>query len=169
MADERKEKTLAYLEKQKDAFENGRQLGIMQEQARQELEWPDKKQKEQKTTFNIKQFGLNDFEEELFLLLRGMKYLNISDEEIALNVKNQIAPNLLELMQKEHKPAEIDFEDWDTLGYIRDIVRKHVKRDEEFNVLDKWLVKMRHWNWKNDIRLYAKRYIDRELNARKGK
>ncbi len=41
----------------------------------------------------------------------------------------------------QQKPAEIDFEDWDTLGYIRDIVRKHVIRDEEFNVLDKWLTK----------------------------
>ena len=40
---------LAYLEKQKDAFENGRQLGIMQEQARQELEWTGEKQKEQST------------------------------------------------------------------------------------------------------------------------
>ena len=39
---------VTWLEKQKDAFENGRQLGIMQEQARQELEWPDEKQKEQK-------------------------------------------------------------------------------------------------------------------------
>lgn len=39
---------LAYLEKQKDAFENGRQLGIMQERARQELGWLDEKQKEQK-------------------------------------------------------------------------------------------------------------------------
>jgi hypothetical protein len=39
---------LAYLEKQENAFENGRQFGIMQEQARQELEWPDEKQKEQK-------------------------------------------------------------------------------------------------------------------------
>ena len=34
------------IEKQKDAFENGRQLGIMQEQARQELGWPDEKKKE---------------------------------------------------------------------------------------------------------------------------
>lgn len=41
-------KVLDWLEKQKNAFENGRQLGIMQEQARQELEWPDEKQKEQK-------------------------------------------------------------------------------------------------------------------------
>jgi hypothetical protein len=31
---------------------------------------------------------------------------------------------------------------------------------------DKHLVKMRHWNWKDDIRLYAQRYIDQELNAR---
>ena len=29
------------------------------------------------------------------------------------------------------------------------------------------LVKMRKWNWKQDIRLYAKRYIDNELSARK--
>jgi len=29
------------------------------------------------------------------------------------------------------------------------------------------LVKMRRWNWKQDIRLYAKRYIDQVLNARK--
>lgn len=36
-------KAFAALEKQKDAFENGRQLGIMQEQARQELEWPYEK------------------------------------------------------------------------------------------------------------------------------
>ena len=42
------ERCFAYLEKQKDAFENGRQLGIMQEQARQELEGTDEKQKEQK-------------------------------------------------------------------------------------------------------------------------
>ncbi len=45
----------------------------------------------------------------------------------------------MKVVEKEQKPAEIDFEDWDTLGYIRDIVRKHVRRDEEFNVLDKWL------------------------------
>ena len=32
---------------------------------------------------------------------------------------------------------------------------------------DKHLVKMRYWIWKDDISLYAKRYIDRELNARK--
>jgi len=32
---------------------------------------------------------------------------------------------------------------------------------------DKRLVKIRQWNWKDNIRLYAKRYIDRELNARK--
>ena len=42
-------------------------------------------------------------------------------------------------LTKTQKPAEIDFEDWDTLGYICDIVRKHVRRDEEFNALDKWL------------------------------
>ena len=29
------------------------------------------------------------------------------------------------------------------------------------------LIKMRWWNWKQDIRLYAKRYIDNELSARK--
>lgn len=29
------------------------------------------------------------------------------------------------------------------------------------------LVKMRRWNWKQDIYLYAKRYIDNELNAHK--
>lgn len=40
-----KDAVLNYLEKQKDAFENGRQLGIMQEQARQELELTDEKQK----------------------------------------------------------------------------------------------------------------------------
>ena len=73
-------------------------------------EIPSEKQKEQKTIFNIKQFGLNDFEEELFHLLRGMKYLNISDEEIALNIKNQIAPNLLELIQKEQKPIDYEAE-----------------------------------------------------------
>jgi len=33
----------------------------------------------------------------------------------------------------------------------------------------KHLVKMRHWNWKDDIRLYAKRYIDQELNTTKAK
>lgn len=38
---------IVWLKKQKDAFENGRQFGIMQEQARQELEWPDEKQEEQ--------------------------------------------------------------------------------------------------------------------------
>lgn len=30
------------------------------------------------------------------------------------------------------------------------------------------LLKMRRWNWKQDIRLYAKRYIDMELKAQKG-
>lgn len=49
---------LAYLEKQKNAFENGRQFGIMQEQARQELEWTDEKQKEQKPI--IQNVELND-------------------------------------------------------------------------------------------------------------
>lgn len=29
------------------------------------------------------------------------------------------------------------------------------------------LVKMRRWNWKQDIYLYAKKYIDNELNAHK--
>lgn len=47
LTDEKVAPWLAYLEKQKDAFENGRQLGIMQEQARQELEWTGEKQKEQ--------------------------------------------------------------------------------------------------------------------------
>ena len=43
-----KDTVLAWLEKQKDSFENGRQLGIMQEQARLELGWPEPK--EQKPT-----------------------------------------------------------------------------------------------------------------------
>lgn len=45
---EKKKGWIDWLEKQKDAFENGRQFGIMQEQGRQELEWTDEKQKEQK-------------------------------------------------------------------------------------------------------------------------
>lgn len=41
-----KKEMLSYLEKLKDAFENGCQFGIMQEQARQELGWLDEKQKD---------------------------------------------------------------------------------------------------------------------------
>lgn len=31
---------------------------------------------------------------------------------------------------------------------------------------DKKLVKIRNWNWKTDIMLYAKRYIDQELKRK---
>lgn len=41
-----KKEAITYLEKQKDAFENGRQFEIMQEQARQELEWQGEKQED---------------------------------------------------------------------------------------------------------------------------
>ena len=61
-----KKACLDWLKKQKDAFENGRQLGIMQEQARQELEWPDEKQKEQKP---VEPAGKLSREEYLYQLL----------------------------------------------------------------------------------------------------
>lgn len=53
LTDEKVAPWIAYLEKQKNAFENGRQFGIMQEQARQELEWTDEKQKEQKPNIEL--------------------------------------------------------------------------------------------------------------------
>lgn len=76
-----------------------------------------------------------------------------------LNPKNRDRMLAYLEKQKEQKPSEIDFEDWDTLGYIRDIVRMHVKREEEFNVLDKWLTehyvnqKSAEWSEEDEAKL----------------
>ena len=72
---------------------------------------PSEKQKEQPAqSFNQKQFfakkDSTPFEQELFLSLRAIKETKPSDEEIWLNVKEQLTPVLLSLMQKEQQPAE---------------------------------------------------------------
>lgn len=67
------------------------------------------KQKEQSAqSFNQEQFfakkDSTPFEKELFLYLRAVKETKPSDEEIWLNVKEQLTPVLLSLVQKEQKP-----------------------------------------------------------------
>ena len=66
-------------------------------------------QKEQPAqSFNQEQFfakkDSTPFEKELFLSLRAIKETKPSDEEIWLNVKEQLTPVLLSLVQKEQKP-----------------------------------------------------------------
>ncbi len=41
--------------------------------------------------------------------------------------------------QKEQKPREIEWEDAETLAYIRDILKKYFLRSEEFEDIDRWL------------------------------
>lgn len=41
--------------------------------------------------------------------------------------------------KKEQKPREIEWEDAETLAYIRDILKKYFLRSEEFEDIDKWL------------------------------
>ena len=69
------------------------------------------------------------------LKLRSGSCISESDDYYEY-AKSEII-DIIESLRK--KPVEIDFEDWDTLGYIRDIVRRHIRRDAEFNALDKWL------------------------------
>ena len=69
-------------------------------------------QKEQPAqSFNQEQFfakkDSTPFEKELFLSLRAIKETKPSDEEIWLNVKEQLTPVLLSLVQKEQK-VDID-------------------------------------------------------------
>lgn len=106
---------LAYLEKQKDAFENGRQFGIMQEQARLELELDE--QKEQKPD-DIKSEWWNKG------YLEGRKNAHIPAKELGL-------PSSWDF-QKEQKPdIELIQQSWYMEGY----------QDREHNLEPEWIVK----------------------------
>jgi len=63
------------------------------------------KQKEQNEIFDVDKFfvgkDVTDFKKELFFLIRGARELKPTDEEIWLNIENQIAPNLIDILQKE--------------------------------------------------------------------
>lgn len=111
------------------------------------------KQKEQKFVDDNQEFlkGLVRIRDDKTLTEWEKKFDDIADKYAHNKNKEgyneswytkERAAEMLHFAKKEleQKSAEIDFEDWDTLGYIRDIVRKHVKKDEDFNILDKWLI-----------------------------
>ena len=68
------------------------------------LAWLER-QKEQNEIFDVDKFfvgkDVTDFKKELFFLIRGARELKPTDEEIWLNIENQIAPNLIDILQKE--------------------------------------------------------------------
>ena len=107
----KKEQFLAYLEKQKDAFENGRQFGIMQEQARQELELPDEKQKEQKPISFNEPYNPDEYE----VVMEG---------------------NTTSLKRKELKHVELNEEDDKLRYYIYEAVQTRYSDRELSKYLD---------------------------------
>ena len=114
---------ISYLEKQKNAFENGRQFGIMQEQARQELGWTDEKQKEQKPIGT-------DFRTAVKNLMNLHKIKNeFTEEDYDFQAKE-----LLELV--EQKPAE--------LTSLATLLSNYLKNDFEYFATKKWDEKK--WN-----------------------
>ena len=118
---------IAYLEKQKEPklLNNEKYqtvpVEILNRLYASERELQEIKQKEQKPVnepFDVERYDLTEFEKELVLLLRGARELNITDEEIIFNVKNQIAPELMESIKEEQKSAEWSEEDKAIVGCI---------------------------------------------------
>lgn len=74
----------------------------------------------------------------------------------------------------EEKLAQLREKGYDSLhlqtlsynGYDVITVSKLYKGVRYYFYKDGKLVKIRNWNWKTDIILYAKRYIDQELRRR---
>ena len=150
-------KMISYLEKQKDAFENGRQLGIMQEQARQELEWTDEKQKEHQNNSDAPN---ESSEEGLISSSRKDKNLDEIAQDYVDNVKECNPEPTWDLMQtavcygyhyceqQEQKPAWSE-EDEANLDYLIDFCnsynngRKPVLTESVARSLSNWLYRVR--------------------------
>ena len=91
LAQKNREALLTYLEKQKDAFDNGVQMGIMQEQARREIEGDLKPVEKQDYS------GLSDFERAIHRGFRcaGVKNVSVNIiKETAQDCLGQIEPPL---------------------------------------------------------------------------
>ena len=113
-----KKEAIAYLKKQKDAFENGRQFGIMQEQVRQELELPNEKQEEKQPISFNEPYNPDEYE----VVIEG---------------------NAISLKRKEQKPVEWSEEDEKRIKHIKNhlefLVKNHIGIPE-YNTLEDKLI-----------------------------